>query len=591
MSGIESRARGAFLPVSAEEVRSRGWNEVDVVLVTGDAYVDHPSFAAAVIGRVLEAEGLRVAVLSQPGWQSKDAFRQFGRPRLFFGISAGNMDSMVNKYTALRKVRNDDAYSEGGVPFRRPDRAAIVYAHRAREAYADVPIVLGGIEASLRRLSHFDFWSGKVRRSILLDSKADLLVYGMGERQIVEIAARLRAGEAVGSIRDVRGTVFRLGEKEPFDLPGAVELPSYEETASSGEAFNRATALVHREINPHNARPLVQAHGGRKVVQLPPALPLTAGELDAVHELPYARKPHPSYRRAIPAYEMVKDSVTVTRGCFGGCSFCSISLHQGKIVQSRSERSVLRELESCAGREGFGGVVTDIGGPTANMYGMGCGDPDALARCRRPSCLHPRICPLLDASHARVLSLMRKARRVPGIRHVFVGSGIRMDLTSGYLKVAPEHTEDGVLRVMRKPGRGVFERFADLFSRFSREAGREQYLVPYVISAHPGATLADEVEMALYLKRKGFKPRQIQDFLPSPMDIATAVYHTGRHPLTGEEVYVARGEGERKLHRAIIQYFKKSSAPVIRKNLNSGPLARFRDKLTELIGKGAARAG
>jgi uncharacterized radical SAM protein YgiQ len=590
----------AFLPVTAEEVRSLGWNEVDVVLVSGDAYVDHPAFAMAVIGRVLEAEGLRVAILSQPEWKSKEDFRRFGKPRLFFGVSAGNMDSMVNKYTALKKVRNDDAYSEGGVPFKRPDRASIVYAQRAREAYGDVPVILGGIEASLRRFAHFDYWSGKVRRSVLVDSKADLAVYGMGERQIVEIAGRLNAGEPIERIRDVRGTVFCLGEREAFGLDDAVELPSYEETASSGAAFNRATKLIYGEVNPHNAKPLVQAHGARKVVQLPPPFPLTESELDSVFDLPYTRKPHPVYRRPIPAYEMVKDSVTVMRGCFGGCSFCSIALHQGQIVQSRSERSILRELEAMAGHEGFGGTVTDIGGPTANMYGMGCGRPEVLARCRRSSCLHPSICPLLDAGHARVLSLMRKARRVPGIRNVFVGSGIRMDLalmdpgyireiaahhTSGYLKVAPEHTEDRVLRIMKKPGPMVFERFTALFSRFSKDSGKEQYVIPYIISAHPGATLEDELELALYLKAKGFRPRQIQDFLPSPMDISTAIYHTGRHPMTGEEVYVARGEGEKKLHRALIQYFKKESATLILRGLKNGPLARFREKVMALLGR------
>jgi uncharacterized radical SAM protein YgiQ len=600
MSATEKALNRPFLPVTAEEVRSRGWDEVDVVLVSGDAYVDHPSFAMAVIGRVLEAEGLRVAVLSQPEWNSKEDFRRFGKPRLFFGVSAGNMDSMVNKYTALKKVRNDDAYSEGGVPFKRPDRASIVYAQRAREAYGDVPVILGGIEASLRRFAHYDYWSDKVRRSVLVDSKADLIVYGMGERQIVEIARRLNAGEPIERIRDVRGTVFCLGEKESLYLENAVELPSYEETASSADAFNRAVKLIHGEINPHNARPLVQPHGGRRVVQLPPPFPLTESELDAVYDLPYTRRPHPIYRRPIPAYEMVKDSVTVMRGCFGGCSFCSIALHQGKIVQSRSESSVLRELEAIAGQEGFGGTVTDVGGPAANMYGMGCGKPEMLARCRRPSCLYPRICPLLDASHARALSLLRKARRVPGVRNVFVGSGIRMDLallepryireiaashTSGYLKVGLEHTAERVLRIMKKPGGNVFERFASLFARFSKESGKEQYLIPYIISAHPGATLEDELELALYLKGKGFRPRQIQDFLPSPMDVSTAIYHTGRHPMTGEEVHVARGEGEKKLHRALIQYFKKESASVIRKGLKHGPLARLREKVTDLLGK------
>jgi uncharacterized radical SAM protein YgiQ len=593
-----------FLPLTIEEVLERGWDRVDVVLVTGDAYVDHPSFAAAVIGRVLEAEGLRVAILSQPRWKGPEDFRRFGKPRLFFGVSAGNMDSMVNKYTALRKVRSDDAYSEGGLPFKRPDRAAIVYSQRAREAYRDVPIILGGIEASLRRFAHYDYWSEKVRRSILLDAKSDLLVYGMGEKQIVEIARRLAAGEPVGRIRDVRGTAFCMGEGEPSGVDGAVEIPSYEETAADAESFNRAVKIIHREINPLNARPLSQMHGKRRVVQLPPPMPLVSSELDAVYALPYTRKPHPSYSRPIPAYEMVKDSVTVMRGCFGGCTFCSIAIHQGKIVQCRSEGSVLAELASIAGGEGFGGTITDLGGPTANMYGMGCKESAILARCTRSSCLYPTICPQLGTAHGPLLSLMRKARQVPGVRHIFVGSGIRMDLallepeyireiarhhTSGYLKVAPEHTVDRVLRVMRKPGRAVFERFMDLFRRFSREAGKEQYLVPYLISAHPGSGVEDELELALYLKERGFRPRQIQDFLPSPMDVATAVYYTGRHPFTGEEVPVARRESVKRLHRAIIQYFKIESRPLIFRAMNShtpagAALAARKDEVMELFG-------
>jgi uncharacterized radical SAM protein YgiQ len=563
------------LPMTREEMEERGWDEVDVVFVTGDAYVDHASFAMAILGRVLESAGFRVGMLSQPDWRSADPWRTFGRPRLFFAVSAGNMDSMINHYTANRKVRNDDAYSPGGRIGLRPDRATLPYCQRSREAYPGVPVIAGGVEASLRRLAHYDYWSDTVRRSILLDSKADLVVYGMGERQIVEIARRLSSGAPLSALRDLRGVAFALGAREtpPAGEHGweVATIPSFEEVVRDKVAFNEATRIIHHETNPYNARVVVQWHGDRAVVQNPPDLPLDREEMDLIYDLPYTRKPHPSYGQKIPAHEMVKDSVTILRGCFGGCTFCSITAHQGRTIQSRSQASVLRELNVMAADSSFKGVVSDIGGPTANMYEMRCTKPEVEAVCRRLSCVHPKICPLLGTSHGPLVALMKKSRAVPGIKKVLVASGIRMDLArlspeymeelaahhvGGHLKVAPEHTDPDVLRMMKKPAIDDFGEFARDFKDASRKAGKKQYLVPYFIASHPGGDLKSMIGLALFLKRNGYRPDQVQDFIPAPMDVATAMYYTGIDPFTKQPVYIAKKMRERKLQRALMQFFK-----------------------------------
>ena len=583
-----------FIPITQDEVHTKGWDLVDIVLVTGDAYVDHPSFGTAVISRVLENAGFRVAVLSQPDWHSKKDFQKFGKPGLFFGISAGNMDSMVNKYTSLKKVRNNDAYSEGDQPFKRPDRAAIVYSHRAREAFKDVPIIIGGIEASLRRFAHYDYWSDRTRRSILVDSKADLLVYGMGENQALEIARRLSAGENIDSTRGIRGTVFITRENELFDDKDTITIPSFDEIASDKTKFNTATRIIHEETNPYTAKTIIQFHGKRRVVQIPPPFPLTSAELDKVYELPYTRKPHPSYKNPIPAFEMIKNSVTIMRGCFGGCSFCSIALHQGKIVQSRSEKSIIKEITDITKVEGSGVVITDIGGPTANMYRMGCVSRTVLSKCRKLSCVYPSICSNLETDCGPLLLLLKKCRELKNVKHLFVSSGIRMDLAllnpeyireiakhhvSGYIKVAPEHISGPVLKVMKKPGKAVFENFKDRFTDFSKKAKKEQYVIPYLISSHPGAKMENELELALYLKDQGMRPRQVQDFLPSPMDIATSIYYTGRDPFSGENVYVVKKEVEKRAHRAMIQYYKKENQQLILKALRKIKKEKLAGKL------------
>jgi len=578
------------------EVAARGWDAVDVVFVTGDAYVDHPSFAMALLGRVLEAEGFRVAILSQPDWHSCEPWRSFGRPRLCFAVSAGNMDSMLNHYTASRKVRNDDAYSPGAQIGRRPDRATLAYCQRAREAYKGVPVITGGVEASLRRLAHYDFWSDRVRRSILLDAKADLLVHGMGERPLVEIVKRLAAGQSVRDLRDIRGAAYRLGASETCKMlsdectsletsgkgihhsslcthhSDTVLLPSYEEVAADKAAFAAMTQTIFRETNPYNAQRLVQYHGREAVVINPPAWPLTQEEIDRVYDLPFTRRPHPSYgRERIPAFEVVKDSIQIVRGCFGGCAFCSIAAHEGRIVQSRSERSILDEIGRMAEDPAFSGTISDLGGPTANMYQMNCSQPDMRDKCRRLSCLHPTICPLLATDHGPLLRLLASARKQPGVKQTLVASGIRMDLarlspeyirliarhhTGGLLKVAPEHNDPEVLRLMKKPAIEEFEAFAREFHRESAAAGKQQFLVPYFIAGHPGSDLPAMIELALYLKRHGLKPDKVQDFIPGPMDIAACMYHTGLDPLSGKPVYVPRGARERRLQRALLQYFK-----------------------------------
>ena len=569
--------------MTPKEAQARGWDEVDVVFVTGDAYVDHPSFAMAILGRVLESQGFRVGIVAQPDWHSCAPWQTFGRPRLFFAISAGNMDSMLNHYTANKKVRNDDAYSPGGRIGTRPDRATLAYCQRAREAYKGVPIIAGGVEASLRRLAHYDYWSDTVRRSILLDSKADLVVFGMGESAIVEIARRLQAGETVQDLRNMRGVAYCLGAKEtPPASDDVITLPSYEEVKSDPYAFARATRLIHLETNPYNARTLVQYHDRQAVVCNPPPLPESPQSMDFFYDLPYTRKPHPSYKEPIPAYQIVRDSVTMMRGCFGGCTYCSITTHQGRIIQSRSKASIVREVATIARGRHSKGIVSDLGGPTANMYRMHCKKPEIEAICRRLSCVYPKICPLLGTDHQPLMEVMRSARQQQGIRKVFVASGIRMDLAQlspsyvreltahhvgGHLKVAPENTDPETLRLMKRPPVENFNAFADRFKEESARAGKEQYLVPYFISAHPGNTLEAIIDLAIFLKENGYRPDQVQDFIPAPFDIAACMYHTGLDPMTLKPVYVAKHLRDRRLQRALMQFFKPENYFLARKAL------------------------
>ena len=581
------------LPMSRQEMKHFGWDEVDVVFVTGDAYIDHASFAMAILGRVLEAAGYRVGIVSQPDWRKVDDWRRFGKPRLFFAISAGNMDSMINHYTANRKVRNDDAYSPGGRIGLRPDRATLSYCQRAREAYPGVPVIAGGVEASLRRLAHYDYWSDKVRRSILLDSKADLVVYGMGEELILEIARRLEAGQSVKDLRDMRGVAYALGarEKPPED---ALLLPSYEEVCADKPAFAEATRIIHNETNPYNARRLVQLHDKQSIVCNPPRYPVSERSMDVIYGLPYTRRPHPSYKEPIPAFEMIKDSVTIMRGCFGGCTFCSITTHQGRIIQSRSQQSVLGEIQEMAADPKFKGTISDIGGPTANMYQMKCSRPEVEAVCRRQSCVHPTICKLLETDHGPLVELMKEARETPGIKKVLVASGIRMDLArrspeymrelvrhhvGGHLKVAPEHTDPEVLMKMRKPANDDFEKFAEVFDRESKKAGKKQYLVPYFIASHPASDLDAMINLAVFLKLNGYRPDQVQDFIPAPFDVATAMYYTGIDPFTKKPVYVAQHLRDRKLQRALMQFFKPENYFEVRDSL-------LKAKRSDLIGEG-----
>jgi uncharacterized radical SAM protein YgiQ len=618
----------AFLPTTRAEMDALGWQECDVVLVTGDAYVDHPSFGMAIVGRLLESQGLRVGIIAQPDWHEPDALRALGRPRLFFGITAGNMDSMVNRYTADRRIRSDDAYTPGGQGGRRPDRAVIVYSQRAREAYKGVPVIIGGIEASLRRIAHFDYWSEKVRRSILLDAKADLLIYGNAERQLGEIGRRMQAGEALETLTDIRGTVFvRRGAHADFteidsthlDTPGplnppadpyatkpnvvrfqrdvkndarersVIRLPSFEQVVGDAVLYAHASRILHLESNPGNARALVQRHGDVDVWLNPPPIPLATEEMDFVYDLPYARLPHPAYgKEQIPAYKMIRFSVSIQRGCFGGCTFCSITEHEGRIIQNRSEASVLREIETIRDTTpGFTGVISDLGGPTANMYRIACKSKEIESACRRPSCVYPGICPNLDTDHSALIGLYRKARALPGIKKVLIASGVRYDLAiespeyvkelvqhhvGGYLKIAPEHSREGPLSKMMKPGMGTYDRFKELFDKYSKEAGKEQYLIPYFIAAHPGTTDEDMLELALWLKRNGFRADQVQAFLPSPMATATAMYHSGKNPLrrvtrTSETVTVPKGTRVRRLHKAFLRYHDPENWPLLRETL------------------------
>jgi uncharacterized radical SAM protein YgiQ len=662
-----------FLPMSRAEMEALGWDSCDVIIVTGDAYVDHPSFGMAVIGRVLEAQGFRVGIIAQPDWQSAEPFQALGRPNLFWGVAAGNMDSMINHYTADRRIRSDDAYTPGGAAGRRPDRATLVYTQRCREAYKDVPVVIGGIEASLRRMAHYDYWQDKVRRSILVDSKADLLLYGNAERAIVEVAHRLARREPIASITDVRGTAFVRRRDDPgaagwleidsteVDRPGRVDehinpyhapgeaapargagcekatggtgrqgdavvampvsrrrtgalalpprertvirLPAYEQVRSDAVLYAHASRVLHLETNPGNARALVQRHGQGAAAQdawiNPPPIPLSTAEMDWVFGLPYARSPHPRYAddrgrhdgpTKIPAWEMIRFSVNIMRGCFGGCTFCSITEHEGRIIQSRSEASILREIEDMRDKvPGFTGVVSDLGGPTANMWRIGCKSRVIEAACRKPSCVYPGICPNLHTDHTPLVNLYRHARALPGVKKVLIGSGLRYDLAvksplyikelvthhvGGYLKIAPEHTEDGPLSKMMKPGIGSYDRFKQLFDQYSKEAGKEQFLIPYFIAAHPGTSDEDMMNLALWLKRNGFKADQVQTFYPSPMATATAMYHTGLNPLKGihrdarsEPVDVVRGDKRRRLHKAFLRWHDPANWPLLREAL------------------------
>lgn len=585
--------RPTFLPTTRAEMEERGWDELDVLIVTGDAYVDHPAFGPILIARFLEGRGLRVGVVAQPSWTSIDDIARMGRPRLFVGVSAGNLDSMLNKLTAQKKVRGEDQYSPGGRTNARPNRATIVYANLCRQAFPGTPVVLGGIEASLRRIAHYDYWSDQVRRSILLDAKADLLVFGMGERPAWEIARRLAAGEPVSALRDVRGTAHVLhapaewgpiaADPSQFVRDGkVVVLPSYEEVAKDKQAFAAMSRAFQYETNPHNGRPLLQVHGQQAVYYNPPALPLEEAEMDGLYDLPFARRPHPSYDEPIPAFETVKSSIVTMRGCFGGCTFCSITEHEGRVIQSRSEESVLREVRALSRMSGFSGTITDVGGPTANMYKLACKDDKTEHACRRLSCVHPGVCENLRTDHGPLVRLLRKVRQEPGIKRVYVASGVRYDLatrspefieelaahhTGGQLSVAPEHVDDDVLDKMKKPGIREYERFAEQFACASEAAGKEQYLVPYFITGHPGSTLDDTIQLALYLKSRNLRPRQIQDFIPTPMAVATTMYHTGIDPLTGEPVYTAKELREKRMMKALLFWWDPAHFDLAREAL------------------------
>ena len=650
-----------FLPMSRAEMDTLGWDSCDIIVVTGDAYVDHPSFGMAIIGRLLEAQGFRVGIIAQPEWQSADPFKALGRPNLFFGVTAGNMDSMINRYTADRKIRSDDAYSpndEGGL---RPDRCSLVYAQRCREAFNEVPVILGGIEASLRRIAHYDYWQDKVRRSLLVDSKADILLYGNAERAIVEIAHRLAAGEDIKDITDIRGTSYMLKDlptdkhiidSSSIDSPGVVDkipspyqdtsqndsgqprpeaeskdsdntaatnsgatvnfvsraefkqqrlndiaerrlnsfikLPGFEKVRNDPVLYAHANRVLHLETNPGNARALAQRHGNRYVWINTPPIPLSTEEMDYVFDLPYARVPHPVYKDArIPAYEMIRFSVNIMRGCFGGCTFCSITEHEGRVIQSRSEDSIIREIEAMRDVPGFTGVVSDLGGPTANMYRLACKSKTIEKSCRKPSCVYPDICPNLNTDHSSLISLYRRARKLPGVKKVLIGSGLRYDLAvrspeyveelvthhvGGYLKIAPEHTERGPLDKMMKPGIGSYDKFKKMFEKYSKKAGKEQYLIPYFIAAHPGTTNEDMMYLALWLKRNGFRADQVQTFYPSPMATATAMYHSGKNPLRKvgrdtETVETVRKTRQRRVHKAFLRYHDSDNWPLLREEL------------------------
>jgi uncharacterized radical SAM protein YgiQ len=636
-----------MLPMTRAEMDALGWDSCDIILVTGDAYIDHPSFGMALVGRLLEGQGFRVGIIAQPDWQNAEAFKALGKPNLYFGITAGNMDSMVNRYTADRKIRSDDAYTPDAAPNKRPDRAVLVYSQRCREAYTNVPLIIGSIEASLRRIAHYDYWSDKVRRSVLIDSKADILLFGNAERALVEITHRIAKGEKVADIQDIRGTAFlrkRIPdgwdeiESTKLDRPGTIDkpidpyemkmgkadascatdeakadsaplpegtkaitvirkpkadrakqvvrLPAFEEVAMDPVLYAHASRVLHLEANPGNARALVQKHGDREVWLNPPPIPLTTKEMDYVYDMPYARKPHPIYKNAkIPAWEMIRFSVNIMRGCFGGCTFCSITEHEGRIIQSRSEESILKEVEEIRDKvEGFTGVISDLGGPTANMYRIACKSETIEKNCRKLSCVYPGVCENLNTDHSALIQLYRKARALKGVKKILIGSGLRYDLAvkspeyvkelvqhhvGGYLKIAPEHSEDNVLSKMMKPGMGAYDEFRVMFEKFSAEAGKKQYLIPYFIAAHPGTTDEDMLNLALWLKKYDFKLDQVQTFTPTPMAMATAMYHSGKNPLRkvtadSDEVPIPKAGNVRKLHKAFIRFHDPNNWPILR---------------------------
>jgi uncharacterized radical SAM protein YgiQ len=645
------------LPMSRAEMDALGWDSCDIIIVTGDAYVDHPSFGMAVIGRLLEAQGFRVGIIAQPDWTSAEPFKALGKPNLFFAVAAGNMDSMINRYTADRKRRNDDAYTPNNEGGKRPDRAVIVYSQRVREAYRDVPLIIGSIEASLRRIAHYDYWSDKVRRSILLDSRADLLLYGNAERAIVDVAHRLAGGESIHGIRDLRGTAFvrkripdnwrvidstnidvvgpaaaptnpyqdtrtlscattpdtatdevetvtlmgGLADAKPQPKNAVIRIPSYAQVKDDGALYAHASRVLHKETNPYNARPLVQSHGDRELWLNPPPIPLETQELDWVFEMPYTRLPHSSYGDArIAAYEMIRHSVNIMRGCFGGCTFCSITEHEGRIIQNRSEDSIIREVEQIRDTSpAFTGIISDLGGPTANMWRLACNSKEVEAQCRRLSCVYPGICKNLNTDQTPLIQLYRRARNVEGVKKVLIASGLRYDLAvetpeyveelvshhvGGYLKIAPEHTEDGPLGKMMKPGIGTYDRFKKMFEKYSKAAGKEQYLIPYFIAAHPGTSDRDMMNLALWLKRNKYRADQVQTFYPSPMATATAMYRSGKNPLKrvthqSDTMPTVKSLSQRRLHKAFLRYHDPDNWPALRKALKK--LGR-----SDLIGNG-----
>ncbi|MFK5914385.1 MAG: YgiQ family radical SAM protein [Woeseiaceae bacterium] len=654
-----------LLPMSRAEMDELGWDSCDIILVTGDAYVDHPSFGMALIGRLLESQGFRVGIISQPNWKSAEDFKILGKPNLFFGVTAGNMDSMINRYTADRRIRSDDAYTADAEGGKRPDHSVVVYAQRAREAFNDVPIIIGGIEASLRRIAHYDYWSDKVKRSILQDSKADMLVYGNGERQIVEIAHRLAARETIQDLTDIRGTGLFLKElptdwneidsthidevgkveeqKNPYDenepdsnnvakkaddeiivqfktaketqeknkqskriekldrATSYIRLPSFEQVSSDKVLYAHTSRILHLETNPGNARPLIQRHGKRDIWLNPPPIPLTTKEMDSLFELPYTRTPHTVYEnKKIPAYEMIRFSINIMRGCFGGCTFCSITEHEGRIIQNRSEDSIIQEIETIRDTvPGFTGIISDLGGPTANMYRLACKSREIESACRKPSCVYPGICSNLNTDHSPLISLYKRARKLPGVKKILIGSGVRYDLAvespeyveelvahhvGGYLKIAPEHTEENTLEKMMKPGMGSYDRFKEMFEAATKKAGKEQYLIPYFIAAHPGTTNEEMMNLAIWLKKNGFRADQVQTFIPSPMATASAMYYSGKNPLkkvtaTSEDLFVAKNLKVRRLHKAFLRYHDPRNWPMLREALKE--LGR-----ADLIGNG-----
>jgi len=641
-----------YLPMSRQEMDQLGWDSCDIIIVTADAYVDHPSFGMAVVGRLLEAQGFRVGIIAQPDWHSAEPFKALGEPNLFFGVTGGNMDSLINRYTADLRIRSDDAYTPNAEAGKRPDRSVIVYSQRCREAYYDTPIVIGGIEASLRRIAQYDYWSDQVRQSVLIDSNADILLYGNAERALVEVAHQIAGGRCVADMIDLRGTTVvrrsmpagwteidstridwpgRIDQiPNPYDVPHDqvtepdarklresgdvktdqdvssvriiplplhrkydsnpettyIRLPPFHKVKKDPALYAHASRILHQESNPYNAKVLVQKHGTLDVWVNPPPIPLETDEMDGVFDLPYQRRPHPSYGDArIPAYDMIKTSVNIMRGCFGGCTFCSITEHEGRIIQSRSEESILKEIEKIRDMvPGFTGTISDLGGPTANMYKLNCKSHDIQKNCKRLSCVYPTICQHLNTDHSPTTQLYRKARAVPGVKRVAIASGLRYDLAlkdpeyveelvthhvGGYLKIAPEHSEDKTLSKMMKPGINTYDEFKKMFDHFSAKAGKEQYLIPYFIAAHPGSDDEDMMNLALRLKKYKFKPDQVQTFYPSPMALATAMYYSGKNPLKkvtykSESVSACKDIKQRRIQKAFLRYHDEKNWPLLR---------------------------